>query len=209
MMIVAVVNTKGGSGKTTIATHLAAHFAQRGVATGLADLDPQESAAGWLARRPYTLPAIHSVDLEKAKPPKSLDRLVVDAPAALKRKAVAEVVATADVLVIPVLPSVFDEDGTRRFLAHIEDLKAVRKGRRDVCFVANRVRLRTRAAERLEAFLAEMRFPVMARLRDTLTYANLVAEGQTLFDVPGAKFEDHRRDWRPLLDYLDNCAPQA
>lgn len=205
MMIVAVVNTKGGSGKTTIATHLAAHFAQRGAATGLADLDPQESAAAWLARRPYTLPAIHPVDLERAKPPKHLERLVVDAPAALKRKAVAEVVETADVLVIPVLPSVFDEDGTRRFLDHIADLKAVRKGRRDICFVANRVRLRTRAAERLEAFLAEMRYPVMARLRDTLTYANLAAEGQSLFDVPSARLDEHRRDWRPLLDYLDNC----
>lgn len=206
MMIVAVVNTKGGSGKTTVATHLAAHFAQKGFATGLADLDPQESSSGWLARRPYTLPAIQAVDLEKSKPPKSLERLVVDAPAALKRKAVAEVVETADVLVIPVLPSVFDEDGTRRFLAHIADLKTVKKGKRDICFVANRVRLRSRAADRLDAFLAEMNFPVMARLRDTLAYANLAAEGQSMFDVGSARLDDHRRDWRPLLDYLDNCA---
>ncbi len=204
-MIVAVVNTKGGSGKTTVATHLAAHFAQRGLVTGLADLDRQQSASGWLARRPYTLPAIHAVDLESGKPPKTLDRLVVDAPAALKRKAVAEVVETADVLVIPVLPSVFDEDGTRRFLDHIADLKPVKKGKRDICFVANRVRLRSRAAERLEAFLKDLDYPVMARLRDTLTYANLATEGQALFDVSGARLEDHRRDWRPLLDYLDNC----
>lgn len=207
MMIVAVVNTKGGSGKTTVATHLAAHFAYKGFVTGLADLDPQESAAGWLARRPYTLPAIQGIDLEKAKPPKSLERLVVDAPAALKRKAVAEMVETADVLVIPVLPSVFDEDGTRRFLKHIEDLNPVKKGKRDVCFIANRVRLRSRAADRLDAFLADMNFPVMARLRDTLIYANLAAEGQSLFDVGGARLDDHRRDWRSLLDYLDNCAP--
>ena len=207
MMIVAVVNTKGGSGKTTVATHLAAHFAQKGLATGLADLDPQQSASGWLVRRTYTLPAIQGVDLEKSKPSKTLERLVVDAPAALKRRAVAEVVETADVLVIPVLPSVFDEDGTRRFLRHIEDLKPVKKGKRDICFVANRVRLRSRAADRLDGFLADMNFPVMARLRDTLIYANLAAEGQSIFDVGGARLDDHRRDWRPLLDYLDNCMP--
>jgi chromosome partitioning protein len=207
MMIVAVINTKGGSGKTTIATHLAAGFARRGEKTGLADLDPQQSAAGWLARRSYTLPAIVAVDLETAPSPKGLSRLVVDAPAALKRKAVAEVVETADVLVIPVLPSIFDEDGTVRFLKHLETLKTVRKGKRDICFVANRLKPRTRAAERLEAFLSDLAFPVTARLRDTQAYANLAAEGSSLFDSPFARLEDYRAEWRPLLDYLDNCAP--
>ncbi len=173
MMIMAVVNTKGGSGKTTLATHLAAHFARRGLKTGLADLDPQQSANGWLTRRPYTLPAIAAVDLENDnKPPKGLDRLVADAPAALKRKAVADVVETADVLVIPVLPSIFDEDGTIRFLKHLDTLKAVRKGK-----------------------------------RDTQTYANLAVEGGSLFDVPSARPDDYRAEWRTLLDYLDNCMP--
>ncbi len=207
MMIVAVINTKGGSGKTTLATHLAAHFARRGLRCGLADLDPQESASGWLSRRPYTLPAIDAVDLENGRSPKGLDRLVVDAPAALKRKAVAEVVETADVLVIPVLPSVFDEDGTARFLKHLETMKTVRKGKRDICFVANRVRTRTRAAERLEAFLTGLSYPVMARLRDTQAYANLAVDGGSLFDSPLSRLEDYRVEWRPLLDYLDNCAP--
>ncbi len=206
-MIVAVINTKGGSGKTTLATHLAAHFARRGLVTGLADLDPQQSAGGWLERRPYTLPAISPVDLENQRPPKGMERLVVDAPAALKRKAVADVVEAADVLVIPVLPSIFDEDGTARFLKHLETMKTVRKGKRDICFVANRLKQRTRAAERLEAFLAGMPYPVMARLRDTQAYANLAIDGGSLFDSPLARLEDYRAEWRPLLDYLDNCAP--
>jgi len=207
MMIVAVVNTKGGSGKTTVATHLAAHFARRGLATGLADLDRQQSSSSWLARRPYTLPAIRPVDLETGKPPKEIARLVVDAPAALKRKAVADVVEAADVLVIPVLPSIFDEDGTLRFLKHLETIKPVKKGKRDICFVANRVKLRTRAAERLDAFLTDLSYPVMARLRDTQSYANLAVEGSSLFDAPGARLADYRAEWQPLLDYLDNCAP--
>jgi chromosome partitioning protein len=207
MMIVAVINTKGGSGKTTLATHLAAHFARRGLKTGLADLDPQQSASGWLSRRSYTLPAIAAVDLENGHPPKGMERLVVDAPAALKRKAVADVVETADVLVIPVLPSIFDEDGTVRFLKHLETVKTVRKGKRDICFVANRLKQRTRAAERLEAFLSGMAFPVMARLRDTQAYANLAVDGGSLFDSPLGRLEDYRAEWRPLLDYLDNCAP--
>lgn len=205
MLIVAVMNTKGGSGKTTVATHLAAHFAHKGLKTGLADLDRQQSSQGWLDRRSYSLPAIAAIDLENGKLPEGIDRLVVDAPAALRRSAVDDVVAQADVVVIPVLPSAFDEDGTLRFLKHLEKLKPIRKGKRDVCFVANRVRLRTKAAERLDAFLAGLPFPVMARLRDTQAYANAAADGTSLFDAGGARAEEYRREWQPLLDYLENC----
>lgn len=205
MMIVAVVNTKGGSGKTTVATHLAAHFAVRGETIGLADLDRQQSAAGWLKRRPEKYAPIRGVDLEEGRPPRGLDRLVVDVPAALKRKAVAEVVETADVLVIPVLPSAFDEDGTLRFLGLLEKLKPIRKGKRDICLVANRIRLHTRALDRLESFLSGLAYPVMARLRDTQAYALAAAEGGTLFDAGGGRLDDYRGEWRPLLDFLDNC----
>lgn len=49
MRIVAVVNRKGGSGKTTTAVSLAAALAERGLPTLLVDIDPQGSSSGWLA----------------------------------------------------------------------------------------------------------------------------------------------------------------
>ncbi len=58
MHSILVVNPKGGSGKTTIATNLAGFFAAQGKRVVFADMDRQQSAANWLARRAETLPHI-------------------------------------------------------------------------------------------------------------------------------------------------------
>ena len=52
MRHILVTNAKGGCGKSTIATSLAAYFASEGYATALADFDPQASALSWLEQRP-------------------------------------------------------------------------------------------------------------------------------------------------------------
>jgi chromosome partitioning protein len=52
MRLIAVVNQKGGTAKTTTAVHLAAALGERGVSTLLVDLDPQASASAWLSAEP-------------------------------------------------------------------------------------------------------------------------------------------------------------
>ena len=54
MKSIMVINSKGGSGKTTIAVNLAAYCAQKGYETTLVDLDPQESSSQWLNERPIS-----------------------------------------------------------------------------------------------------------------------------------------------------------
>ena len=58
MIRVLVTNTKGGCGKTTVATNLAAAFAAGGLRTALAEVDRQRSALDWLAARPATADAL-------------------------------------------------------------------------------------------------------------------------------------------------------
>ena len=58
---IVVLNPKGGSGKTTIATNLAASYAFRGYCVALIDYDSQGSSTRWLSKRPDELPAIHGV----------------------------------------------------------------------------------------------------------------------------------------------------
>ncbi len=203
MIAVAVANIKGGSGKTTLATHLAAWLAAGGLGVVLADLDRQRSSLAWTERRPKELPQVRGLDLSRDwEPVAGAAAVVYDIPASMKRKDLEEVVKEVDALILPVLPSAFDEDGTRRFLSLVSEFKAVRKHRLPILAVANRVRGRTVAARRLDAFLEEIQLPAVATLRDAAAYAAVAGAGRSLFDEPDARARDLLQDWQPLLDAL-------
>jgi chromosome partitioning protein len=204
-----VTNIKGGCGKTTIATSLAGAFAVSGFETALADVDRQHSSLDWLRLRPAAAPAISGLDWRKqpGEVPNSTRRLVIDAPANLKMKEVGELIASADLVVVPVLPSLFDEGSTERFLNRLAELKPIRKGRKDVVVVANRLRPRTRAAQRLEAFLAGRGEEPVARLADRSVYAEVAIQGLSVFDLRGRQIEPVREEWRPLLRAAEGLAP--
>lgn len=203
MIAIAVGNIKGGSGKTTPATHLAAWLASHGVSVVLADLDRQRSSLAWTQRRPATLPTVRGVDLSRDwEPVQGAAIVVYDIPASMKRKDLEEVVKEVDALILPILPSAFDEDGTKRFLSLVSEFKAVRKQRLPIFAVANRVRGRTVAARRLDAFLDEIQVPAVATLRDAAAYAAAAGAGRSLFDEPDARARDLLQDWQPLLDAL-------
>jgi chromosome partitioning protein len=204
MMVVLVANTKGGCGKTTVATHLAAALACRGHRTALADADRQRSSLEWIRLRPGTAAPIVALDWSKdvTRPPKDLDRLVIDAPAAMKKTNAFELVRMADVIVVPVLPSVFDQGSTTAFLTRLEELKAIRKNRKPVGVLRNRVRARTRATARLAQFLAEIEHADLGALPDRAIYNEVAAEGLSIFDLAGSRVAALQQDWAPVLDYV-------
>ncbi|HYD31348.1 MAG TPA: ParA family protein [Azospirillaceae bacterium] len=207
MKSILVANIKGGCGKTTIATHLAAAYAGQGHVTALADVDRQRSSIGWVDRRPITAAALVGLDWSKdfAVPPRGLDRLVIDAPAALKTKQIEELVRMADVIVLPVLPSTFDEEATQRFLRKLDELKPIARNKKQVAVVGNRLKPRTRSADRLDHFLGQVGHAVVTRLRDSQIYPEVAASGLTLFDIKGSRVTSCRADWKPLLDYLEKA----
>lgn len=211
MFTVLVANIKGGCGKTTVATHLAAAFAAAGHAAYLADTDRQRSSLGWAARRPPDRPPVRALDWTRAvgAPPPGGGRLVIDAPAALKGDRIEALVGTADMVVVPVLPGVFDEQATRRFLERLEPLKAVAKGRTPVVVIGNRVRAGARSSNRLDEFVAALGHPMAGRLRDSHLYGDAAAGGLSLFDLPGRRTLAIRADWQPVLALVEAAAASA
>jgi chromosome partitioning protein len=152
MTTILVATVKGGSGKTTISTNLAAALANGGGRVLLADLDRQRSATEWLARRPKTAVAIDGVDWSKeiGRAGPDHDYVIMDAPAALKTRQIEDIVGLADRIIVPVVPSAIDEAATLRFLRKLDDIRAIAKGHKPVAIVGNRVRTGTRSAERLQ-----------------------------------------------------------
>ena len=147
MRTIAVIGRKGGSGKTTVAVHLAIGLHLRGRTTLLADTDPQHSSLEVLRGRKDPGPtAIASaagklfalqVDLTRT----GADALIIDTPAVLEEE-VAQAVVLADVALLIVRPTFLDLSGVGRIL-FVEDEDAVRG-------VAARL-LRARGYEVIEA----------------------------------------------------------
>ncbi|GAB4363222.1 MAG: ParA family protein [Kiloniellaceae bacterium] len=209
MITVLVANTKGGCGKTTVATHLAAAFAAGGLRSGLADADKQGSSLGWLRARPDSAAPIRAIDWRAGpeKLPQDLDRLIIDAPAGMKMKKIEELLRLADVIVVPVLPSGFDEPVTGAFLKDLEALKPVRKSKTAVAVLRNRVQAGTRMAAKLDKFMLGVGHTGVGRLRHRLVYPDIAGRGLSVFDLAGKQHEDLREDWAPVLRYIENSDP--
>jgi chromosome partitioning protein len=115
MQRIIVLNPKGGSGKTTVATNLAAQYAAAGELPALMDLDPQGSSARWLRKRPADQAPIHGIaGFERAatvtrswqlRVPAHCTTLIVDTPAAIDAQSLPEITRGADAVLVPVMPS--------------------------------------------------------------------------------------------------------
>src|SRR5690606_23121175 len=134
MKTVLVASSKGGVGKTTIATHLAAESALAGRKTVLVDADPQGSSTRWAERRSAMDSAVLPIDGASRHRsawrsiPEDTERVVVDAPAGAHPDSLEVYLEHADALVLPVLPSALDIDATVPFLNALARHPRVRSG---------------------------------------------------------------------------------
>lgn len=202
MRAVLVANPKGGSGKTTVSTNIAAGLAHAGRRVLLLDLDRQRSACTWTAIRPVHLPAVHAFGPHPEMQPPKADWLVIDSPAGIHGKTLAHALKLADSVVVPLQPSLFDMSATADFLNGLLQEKEIRKSRARVGIVGVRVDPRTRAAATLAAFLAQFDLPVLGCLRDSQTYPNAAFNGLSIFDLPPSGAERDQAAWQPILDWI-------
>jgi chromosome partitioning protein len=199
------MNAKGGCGKSTLATNIASDFANEGASVALADYDPQRSSLDWLERRPANRPEIVGVaafedGLRHA--PRNVDLLVSDAPARSHGKELTNLVAHAETIVVPVLPSTIDMQATTTFLAELKSVGKIERKQAKLGLVANRVRDNTLIFDDLDEYLTKAKAPYIAALREAQNYVRAYTRGLGIFELPEYLAWPDWDEWEPVTAWL-------
>lgn len=204
MKVIAVLNQKGGSGKTTIATHLARALQLAGSTVVLVDSDPQGSARDWAAAReeqPVSVIGIDRPTIERdLKSLASTDFVVIDGAPQAADLAVSAIKA-ANFVLIPVQPSPYDIWAAADLVDLVKQRIEVTDGKLQAAFVVSRAIAGTKLGQEVADALGGYGLPVLSsRVMQRVVYPGTAATGQTAFDMD--EKGDAASDFLALKDEL-------
>ena len=208
-----VLNPKGGSGKSTLVTNLAACYAQRDSTPAVMDYDPQGSTTAWLERRPSSMPRIHGIVAYKKsmqatrswqlRVPDDTLNLIVDSPAGITHDDLRELTRDACSILVPVLPSAMDIHAASRCIADLLLVAKVDRRERKLAVVANRTRKRTKSYSNLMRFLDSLGIPIIAVLRDSQNFVHSADQGIGIHEMPPSRVAEDREQLDNIVRWLD------
>ena len=204
MRSILVLNSKGGSGKTTIATNLASFYASIGKQVALVDLDSQESSISWLKARSSAKPPITGIKGYGVKVKRGVDYKIIDATAGLQGAALTKVLNLAESVIIPVLPSPIDMRAAGEFIKNIKKHARVVKKKSKIALVANRGRDYTNIYWELDDFLEGQKIPFLTMVRDSQNYIRGAEKGLGIYEMGPAMTEMDRTYFDPIIDWLNS-----
>jgi chromosome partitioning protein len=186
MKIVAIASQKGGSGKTTLATHLAVQAETMGAGpVGVIDTDPQGTLADWRNARPLNTPRFAKAGAKglvrtvNAMRRAGVRLLLIDTPPALGT-AIAQVLRLADLVLIPTRPSPNDLRAIGATVALVEDLG------KPLVFVINGATPRARITAEAAIALSQHGPVAPAVIHQRIAFAVSMIDGRTAMELPGA-----------------------
>lgn len=206
-----VMNSKGGCGKSTLATNIASYFATEGYKVALADYDPQRTSLDWLAIRPEDLAPIVPIaahDQGLRGVPRDTEILVIDAPARTHGTEMNELVRRAETIIVPVLPSPIDMRACAHFMAELLELGKVQRAQARLAVVANRVRENTLMFEELDRYLSKLKIPYLSALRQSTNYLRAFQRGMGIFELPEYLARPDWEQWVPITRWLQSKRSQ-
>lgn len=215
--LVAIANLKGGTGKSTLAVHLAGVLAERGHRVALCDADPQRTAYLWArrVRLPITAEreALESVVEARrwvARLVRLLDQhgwVVLDLPA-LIGPAVASALLLGHVVLVPLAPTAVDRDGTLRTLRYV---RIARETRGEQAAVVRLVPMRVGRADGAELRFLEQLAQLGERLAPPLGdhpgLADCLVSGRWIGEEPACA--DAHEEFRRLAVMVEELAAAA
>lgn len=187
MDVIAVLNQKGGAGKTTVATHLARALQLAGASVLLVDSDPQGSARDWAAvREDQPVPVIGidrpTIERDLARVARGNDYVIIDGAPQAQDMAISAIKAAGAVL-IPVQPSPYDVWATSDLVDLVRQRQELTDGDPRAAFIVSRAIRGTRIEAEAADALAGYGLPVLdARIMQRVIYPGSAAAGMTALD---------------------------
>ena len=210
---IVILNPKGGCGKSTLATNLAACYAQHGPTPAIMDYDPQGSTMGWLDRRSGDLPEIHGIAAFKKsmqatrswqlRVPNDTVNLLVDSPASVDHNDLRELTRDSTSILVPVLPSSMDIHAASRCIADLLLVAKVDRRDRKLAVVANRTRKNTKSFAKLMRFLDSLGIPIIAVLRDSQNFVHAAEQGVGLCEMQPSRVKTDVEQIEKIVSWLD------
>ena len=229
MPVIAIVNQKGGTGKTTVATNLAAAFAEAGSVL-LLDADAQGSSQDWADSRPGATFHVdmstgqfvqdEGVEVRAADAGRILqdvrrareeyDWVIIDGPAGINR-VTADAVRAADLVLIPAKPSPFDVWAASTIVDAVKARQAASDGLPKAAFVITMAKTRTLLGRQVEAALEEYELPVLgSRTTERVSYPQMAIEGRTVLDGRDRVARDEILSLKAEIEgFINDSEPQA
>ena len=188
--VIAVINQKGGTGKTTLSMNLAAGLSRR-ADTVVLDLDPQGSSRQWASMGSQPFPATIK-QINGNWDARTLHRnyqafkhMVLDCPPSLESHASMQALRACDVALIPVLPSPVDLWASMNLPEEIEEARKVNPNIQ-AFLVLNQLEPRSALSSAMRDALIEFGMPVLdAGLRRRAAYRNAALEGLSVYQMGG------------------------
>jgi chromosome partitioning protein len=187
-MILALLNQKGGVGKTTLAVHIAAALALRGRNILLVDADPQGSALDWSATR-QAEPLFPIIGLPKNNLHKEIpihatkyDDIIIDGPPRVNELARAAIMAS-DMVLIPVQPSPYDVWAAKEIIDLLREASVFKE--KQICrFTINRKIVNTAIGRDVVDALAGYEIPILsASISQRVAFAESAGHGSTVLET--------------------------
>lgn len=187
MKVIAVLNQKGGSGKTTIATHLARALQKTGYSVLLVDSDPQGSARDWAAvdnENALTVIGIDRPTIDRdLKSIAKKDFIIIDGAPQAADLAISATKA-ADFILIPVQPSPYDIWATSDLVDLVKQRIELTDGKLQAAFVVSRAIKGTKIGAEISNALLGYELPVLeTKITQRVIYPTSAANGTTVLDI--------------------------